>query len=203
MVPGAGTGYLLLLLLFFLGCTRLFGWDIHAPGILSESFERRIQPVQQRVALSIEPSSWPYVSKNRGGKMADPQTYHVGEAFVPMAIEAFQQGFDEFIFLEVEPTAAVLQRYGIPYLAVVRIQSFGNRVTLKGQAVELVTQVAVLDRNLQPLGRLEARGSSEAQKVFAKKGGPQVNLNAAIENNVSATVQYIQDALRTGKWDHV
>lgn len=187
--------------LSFTGCARLFGWDIHAPGILSQDFERRLQPVQQRVALYIDPAVWSFESKNRGGKLADPQTYHVGEAFVPMAIEAFQQGFEEFIFLEIEPTPAILKQYGIPYVTVVRIHSFGNRVTLKGQAVELVTEVAVFDQNMQSLGKLEARGSSDAQKVFAKKGGPQVNLNAAIENNVIATVQYIQDAIRTGKWN--
>lgn len=185
------------------GCARLFGWDIHAPGILSESYARRVQPVQQRVALYIEPSVWKAISTNRGGKWADPQTYHVGEAFVPMAIEGFQQGFEEFIFMEAVPTDAVMKRYGIPYVAVVRVKDFGNRVTLKGQAVELLTEVAVLDQDLKPLGKLEARGSSDAEKVFAKKGGPEVNLNAAIENNIAATVQYLQDAIRTGKWEAV
>ena len=189
-------------LVFISGCARLFGWDIHAPGILSEGYARRVQPVQQRVALYIAPSTWQAVSTNRGGKLADPQTYHVGESFLPMVIEGFQQGFEEFVFLEVEPTPAVLKRYGIPYTAVIRVKSFGNRVTLKGQAVELLTEVVVLDQNLQPLGKLEAQGSSDAEKVFAKKGGPQVNLNAAIENNVTATVQYIQDAIRTGEWQN-
>jgi hypothetical protein len=188
------------LLLAGTGCVRLFGWDIHAPGILSDNFIYDIHPAHERVGLYLDPAVWNYLSKNRGGKLADPQTYHVGEAFAPMAIEGFQQSFEEFIFLETEPTPALLERYGIPYLAVVRIKSFGNRVTLKGQAVELVTEVAVFDRAMQPLGRLEARGSSDAEKIFAKKGGPEVNLNAAIENNITATVQYLQDAMKTGNW---
>ena len=82
------------------------------------------------------------------------------------------------------------------HLVSVRIKDFGNRVTWKGQAVALTTETVILDQNLKAIERFESTGSSDAQKVFAKKGGPQVNLNAAIENNVLATVQSIQDFLR-------
>ncbi len=182
------------------GCARIFGWDIHAPGILSTNFTEQVQAAPQRVALYLPPEVLAYQSKERGGRWADPQTYHLGEAFGPMILEAFQEGFEEFIFLEAEPTPQVLKRYGIPHLVVVRIKDFNNRVTLKGQAVQIVTEAAVLDSDLNLLGRFESKGSSDAQKVFAKKGGPEVNLNAAIENNVLAIVQYLQDSIRTGVW---
>ncbi len=117
-----------------------------------------------------------------------------------MVIEGFQQGFQEFIYLEVPPQASLLKQYGISYLAIVRIKTMENRVTWKGQALELVTELIVMDRNMQPLNRFEARGSSDAEKIFAKKGGPQVNLNAAIENNIMAMVHYIQDGIRAGDW---
>ncbi len=186
--------------LFFAGCATLFGWDIHAPGILSEGYFREIQPVQKRVALYLEPSLMKYVSKNKGGWSADPQTYYVGEALAPMLVEGFQQGFGEFIFMEAEPTPAILKRYGIDALAVVRIKDFGNRVTWKGQGLSLVTETVVFDASLNPLARFQAGGMSDAEKVFAKKGGPEVNLNAAIENNVKALVQYLQDGFTTHVW---
>lgn len=61
----------------------------------------------------------------------------------------------------------------------------------------MTTETVILDRNLNVIERFESTGDSEAEKVFAKKGGPQVNLNAAIENNVLAIVQSVQDFLRT------
>ena len=191
---------LLLSFLLFSGCATLFGWDIHAPGLLSENFFYQIQALPHRVALYIEPSAVSSISKNRGGALADPQTYHVGEAFVPMAIEGFQQGFQEFIYLEVPPDAAILKRYGISYLAIVRIKDLGNRVTWKGQALELTTELAVTDSMMRLLNRFEARGSSDAEKIFSKKGGPEVNLNAAIENNIIAMVHYLQDGIQSQNW---
>lgn len=187
--------YLVFSLVFFLlsGCARLFGWDIHAPGILSTRFAQTIQPVPERIALYLPPELLSYESKDRGSRTADPQTYHIGEALAPMMVEAFQTGFDEFIFLETGPTREILKRYGIPRTAVVRVKEFKNRVTLKGQIVTLVTETVVLDPELRPLAQFESKGTSDAQKVFAKKGGPEVNLNAALENNVRAIVQHIQD----------
>ncbi len=188
-------------IIFSSGCAALFGWDIHAPGILSQNFSFNIQPTQSRVGLYLEPSVWKYLSKNRGGRFADPQTYHVGEAYVPMVIEGFQGGFEEFIFFETEPTPELAKQYAVPYVVIVRIEDFGNKVTMKGQAVQIRTQTAVLDPQFNVMGRFISTGSSDAEKIFAKKGGPEVNLNAAIENNVIAMVQYIQDSIRTGNWN--
>ena len=183
------------------GCTALFGWDIHAPGLLSNGFFYSVKPLERtRVALYVDPAAARYVSHDKGGRTADPQTYDVGEAFLPMLIEAFQAGFEEFIFLEVEPEPAVLRRYAIPYLAVVRIKDFQNDVSWKGQALSLGTETVVMDTEMKVLGKFESKGSSDSEKIFSKKGGPQVNLNAAIENNVTATVQYVQDSIRTGNW---
>ena len=183
----------LALLILSSGCAGLFGWDIHAPGRLSKEFSQTVQPVPERIALYLPPEVLHYESREKGGWSADPQTFHVGEALAPMLVEGFQDGFQEFIFLEVEPTPAVLHRYGIPRTAVVRVKEFGNRVTLKGQALTLVTETVILDPDLKPLARFESRGVSDAQKVFSKKGGPEVNLNAAIEQNVFATIQQIRE----------
>ena len=95
----------------------------------------------------------------------------------------------------------LVQQYGIQYLAVVRIKDFGNHVTWKGQAVALTTEIVILDQNLKAIERFESTGSSDAQKVFAKKGGPEVNLNAALENNILAIVQYLQDSIARGAWE--
>ncbi len=180
-------------LLFLSGCTALFGWKIHAPGILSQNYYSRVLPAEDRIALYLPDDVLHYESTNRGGALADPQTYYVGEAFAPMILEAFQQGFREFIFFEVEPDAALMRQYGVQRLAVVRIRTLKNRVTLKGQAVQLETETRVYNEALQPVAAFESMGTSDAKKVFAKKGGPEINLNAAIENNVTAIVQYLQD----------
>jgi len=190
-----------LLSLFQAGCARLFGWDIHAPGILSQNFSNQVRPTPARMALYLPPELLNFQSKDRGGSTADPQTYHVGEALGPMMIEGFQNAFSEFIFMEAEPTPQILKQYGIPYLVVVQIKRFDNNVTWRGQGITLVTEAVVLDSDLNIVGRFEARGLSDAQKVFAKKGGPQVNLNAAIENNVLAIVQYLQDSIRSNAWE--
>ncbi len=187
-------------LLFFCGCAAVFGWDVHAPGVLSEDFGRSVHFLDKRVGLYFDPQLLNYESRNRGSRTADPQTYHIGEAFGPMLVEAFQAAFREFVFLEVEPDPDILNQYGIPYLAVVRIKDFYNRVTWKGQAVSLVAEVVVMDQRFRLLGRFEVVGSSDAQKAFAKKGGPEVNLNAALENNVLAIIQYLQDSIQTGTW---
>ncbi|MFA6600142.1 MAG: hypothetical protein WCU74_03890, partial [Candidatus Omnitrophota bacterium] len=125
------------------GCARLFGWDIHAPGVLSGNFFTVVEPAPSRARSG--PASVPRVpryvltgptriglylpaelknfeSRDRGGKTADPQTYHIGEAFYPMILEAFQYGFDEPIVLEAVPTAQIMARYDIPYLAAVKIK---------------------------------------------------------------------------------
>lgn len=187
-------------LLLFTGCAALFGWKIHAPGLHSVSMHQRVEPIPARVGLYLEPETFQYQSRDRGGKLADPKIFYVGEAFAPMAVEVFQRGFDEFIFFETEPTPDMMKQYGVPYLAVVRIHNLGNRVTLKGQAVWLSTQTAVFDAELNRLGLYESSGTSDAQKVFAKKGGPEVNLNAAIENNLISVVQFLQDYIRSGAW---
>lgn len=193
-IIGAYKGLLLLAMIFLqTGCATLFGWDIHAPGILSERFSEVVRPFPERIALYLAPELLEYQSKDRGSWTADPQIYHVGEALGPMLVEGFQNGFEEFIFLETEPTPQVLKRYGIPRLAVIRIKEFKNRVTWRGQALTLVTETVVLDPDLHLVARFEATGSSDSQKVFAKKGGPEVNLNAAIENNVLALIQSLQE----------
>jgi hypothetical protein len=178
------------------GCARLFGWDIHAPGLLSENFFAGVRPSTQKIALYIPEGSKTFESKDRGGQTADPQTYHIGEAFEPMLIEAFQHGFEGFVSMEAEPTPEIMARYEIPYLAVVRIKFFKNDVTWKGQRLEIVTEIDVMDADLRVIDRYQARGISEAQKVFAKRGGPETNLNAAIESNVRAIVEHLQDVLK-------
>jgi len=193
--PAARAVAVFLLAVLLAGCAALFGWDIHAPGVLSRSFYGR--PVSpQRIALYFPPQMVNEVSHNKGGRFADPQTYHVGEALVPMLIEAFQQSFSEFILLETEPSENILQGYGIPYLVTVSAPVLGNRVSLKGQMLELTTQVEVYGPQLQRLVAFQARGSSDAEAVFSKKGGPEVNLNAAVERNLIATVDFLHDWLR-------
>ena len=183
------------------GCASIFGWDIHAPGILSDGFSKAVPPLSTRIALYLSPELLTYESKDRGGKTADPQIYHVGEALGPMLVEGFQDGFEEFIFMETEPTSQILKQYGIPYFVTVRIKNFKNHVTWHGQAVALSTETVVFNSNLKPVARFESQGTSDARKVFAKKGGPQVNLNAAIENNVLAIVQYLQDSIQKKTWE--
>ena len=182
------------------GCATLFGWDIHAPAVLSKRFYERVEPAPQRLALYLDPSLFELISKNKGGRFADPQTYHIGEAYVPIVIEGFQRGFDEFILIEDEPTQEILARYAIPYLVYIRPKVFENDVTMKGQTVAFETEILVFDRDLKLLDRFRTSGKSDSKKVFAKKGGPQVNLNAALENNTESIVLYIQDALRTRRW---
>lgn len=195
-LPSGVEGLAPLALIFLAGCAALFGWDIHAPGLLSIHAYPRITPMPNRVALCLDPLLIRYQSKLRGSWSADPQTYHVGEALAPILIEAFQQAFEEFVMLEVEPTAEILKNYGIEYAAVVRIKDFGNRVSWKGQALSLSTETVVLNQNLEPVFHFESEGSSDAEGVFAKKGGPEVNLNAALENNAVSLVQYFQDWIR-------
>ena len=202
MLKNSKTNFILFILIMAnLGCASLFGWKIHAPGTLSQNYFQNITPMEQRIALYFPPELLRYQSTNRGGKLADPQTYYVGEALGPMLIEGFQEGFSEFIFLENEPTVDTLRQYGIPYVVIVRPKSFDNRVTLKGQAVALTTEAVILDQNLNNLALFESKGVSDARKIFAKKGGPEVNLNAAIENNIQAIVSYLQDSIRSGKWN--
>jgi hypothetical protein len=189
----------MLLCAFLTGCA-IFRWDIHAPGVLSAIFLEKVIPMEQRIALYLPEENCSFISKNRGGKTADPQTFHVGEAYCPMILEGFQQGFSEFIFMEAEPSPEILKQYAIPYLAVIRIKELGNRVTWKGQALALLTESDVYDTQMKLLAHFESEGVSDAVKVFAKKGGPQVNLNAALENNVLSVVQYLQDAIRSNAW---
>lgn len=189
---------LALLVLVFAGCARLFGWNIHAPGILSHGFYRQVAPQNIRLALYLEPGLVALVSHERGGKLADPTAYYLGEALVPMLIEGFQGGFEEFVFLETPPSPELLQRYAIPYLVLVRLKDFGNRMTLKGQVLVLVTEAVILDERMNTLERFESTGVSDAKAVFKKRGGPEVNLNAALERNVLAIVQHVQDWIRGG-----
>lgn len=117
-----------------------------------------------------------------------------------MLVEGFQTAFSEFIFLEAEPTPEILKRYQIPCLVAVRLKDFRNRVTWKGQAIAVTTESVIFDEDLRTLARFESQGVSDAKKVFAKKGGPEVNLNAALEECVAAIVQYLQDARDSGAW---
>jgi hypothetical protein len=189
----------LLWLVIFAGCTTLFGWKIHAPGILSNKFYAEIEKTDARIALYIPPHCAEFISLEKGGKLADPQTYFIGEAFAPMLVESFQHAFSEFVFTEIDPSVDVLKQYQIPYIVVIDIREFQNRVTLKGQAVSIITEVWLLNSGLELVRHLEVVGTSDAQKVFAKKGGPEVNLNAAVEQNLRLTIAYLQDFLREEK----
>lgn len=199
LIMGIKSLRVLPLILMFSGCASIFGWDIHAPGVLSNNFFQKVSPVPERVALWMEPGLLESISKDRGGKTADPQTYHVGEALGPMLIEAFQNGFEEFVLMETEPTPEVMKQYGIQWLVSIRILEFKNDVTWKGQTLRLQTESVVLNPDLKERARFESSGSSQAEKVFAKKGGPQVHLNAAIENTSEAIILHLQDLIHTGK----
>ena len=157
-------------------------------------------PLHERVALYLPPDSLKYVSTDKGDRWADPQIYHVGEAFSPMMVEGMQNAFDEFVMIETKPTPEIMKRYQIPHVVIVRIKQFKNHVTWHGQAVSLMADAIVYDSNLKQVAQFESRGTSDAKKVFAKKGGPEVNLNAAIEENVLSIVQYLQDSVRNGVW---
>lgn len=137
-----------------------------------------------------------YVSEDRGGKTADPQTYHVGEAYGPMLLEVFQYGFDEFIFLEIPPSKEIVRQYAIPYTVVVRITGFKNEVSWSGQKISIETETVILSSELNVVEKFRSSGSSDVKRVFSKKGGPQVNLNLAIENNIMSIVEHIQDFLK-------
>ncbi len=180
-------------LLTQIGCATLFGWDIHAPGLLSEEFARDIRPSPDRVALYVPEGMTAFVSTDKGNWHSDPQTYHIGEAFVPMLIEAFGHSFEEFILMEAVPTQAMMQQYGIERLVVVELKGFRNRKNIRGQGLDIFTETTVFGPDLNLDSRFETRGASEAPKVFAKKGGPEVNLNHAIEGNLRSVIAYVQD----------
>ena len=86
-----------------------------------------------------------------------------------------------------------MQQYGVSHLAVAEVTGFKNRKNLKGQGLDLYTETTLFDHNLKLISRFQTRGTSEARGVFAKKGGPEVNLNAAIESNLRNVVLMIQD----------
>lgn len=183
------------------GCAALFGWDIHAPAMLSERFSSLVPTSHTRLALLLTDDLRSWESRDRGSRFSDPQTYHIGEALSAMAIEGFQQGFEEFVFLETEPSPELLQQYGIPYLAVLDKAEFHHDKRMGDQVLGVVTLVGLYDRHLNELAVIESRGSSAAQSVFIKKGGPEVNLNAAVENNVLVTVQFLQEWIREWEGD--
>ena len=147
----------------------------------------------------MDPALPAYISRDRGGKTADPQNYHVGEALAPMLIEAFQNGFDEFVMMETEPRPEIMKQYGIRWLVMARIKDFKNEVTWKGQTLRLKIESVVLNPELKEAARFESEGSSQAEKVFGKKGGPEVHLNATLENTAEALVLHLQDLIRTGQ----
>lgn len=180
----------------FCSCVAIYGWNIHAPGLLSDEFARDIPQVSKRVALYIPEGQKEFISKDKGTRWSDPQTYYVGEAFVPMLIESFQSGFTEFVLMEALPNPDIMNQYAIDAVVVSEIRDFKNRKTLPAQGLDLYTETTVFNRDLKLIRRFEARGTSEAKGTFAKKGGLEVNLNAAIEGNLRETVLQVQEALR-------
>ena len=189
-------GLWLLMLGSLFGCTAIYGWNIHAPGILSGEFARDIPQSPHRVALYVPEGQKEFVSKDKGTRLSDPQTYYVGEAFVPMLAEAFRSSFSEFVMMEAIPTPAIMKQYGIEMLAVSEIKDFKNRKTLSAQGLDLYTETSLFSPNLKMIRRFEARGTSEAPGTFSKKGGLEVNLNAAIEGNLREVIAQVQDALK-------
>lgn len=178
------------------GCTAIYGWNIHAPGILSAEFAQDIPQVSKRVALYVPEGQKDYFSTDKGTRFSDPQKYFVGEAFVPMLIESFQSGFSEFILMEAVPTPDIMQQYAIDVLVVTEIKDFKNRKSLPAQGLDLYTETTVFNRDLKLIRRFETRGTSEARGTFAKKGGLEVNLNAAIEGNLREVVLQTQEAIK-------
>ena len=193
---------MILLMLVITGCTYLFGWNIHAPGILSAQFYEERTPADRRVALYVNPAAREFQSDDKGDRFADPKVFNVGEAFYPMIIEAFQASFTEFVLIDVEPTDAILKQHSIPYLVAVDITGFDNRGIMKAHSYALKTEVYVFDSDLNLRARFEAERSSEAQKLYGKKGAPEVNLNAAVENNIKVTVEFLHDLL-VGEYEEV
>jgi len=177
------------------GCATFFGWDIHAPGVLSENFYFDRSPYMIRMALYLPDSVATYVATDRGGRLADPQTYYVGESFVSMLIEGMQASFEEFVLLEIPPSSALLKQYTIPYVVVVDDVTCGNRVTLRGQRLMLHVRVRLYNDDGKLITTFSAEGSSAARRVFAKRGGPEVNLNAALENTIRAVVDGVSDGI--------
>ncbi len=178
------------------GCAAIYGWNIHAPGLLSIEFARDLPQTKHRVALFIPEGQKEFISKDKGTRWSDPQTYYVGEAFVPMLIESCQSGFSEFILMEAVPTPDMMRQYGIEALVVTEIKDFKNRKAFSSQGLDIYTETSVFNSDLKMIRRFETRGTSEAPGTFAKKGGLEVNLNAAIEGALRETVAQIQEVLR-------
>ncbi|OGW82430.1 MAG: hypothetical protein A2Z83_03760 [Omnitrophica bacterium GWA2_52_8] len=177
------------------GCAAIYGWNIHAPGLMSGEFARDIPPYAARVGLYIPEDQSAFISKDKGTRMSDPQTYYVGESFVPMLVEAFQTGFEEFVLFETVPIPAMMTQYGVDYLAVVKITGFRNRKKYREQGLDVQTETTVFKPDLHLLARYETTGASDAPGTFAKRGGPEVNLNHAIESNLRSVVIYLQDLM--------
>ncbi len=188
--------YMFIMSVLLSGCAAIYGWNIHAPGILSAEFSQDILQSPHRVALYIPEGQKEFMSTDKGTRLSDPQTYYVGESFVPMLIESFQSGFTEFMLMEALPNLDIMRQYGVEILAVCEIKDFKNRKTMKSQGLDLYTETTLFDPNLKMVRRFEARGTSEAPGTFAKKGGLEVNLNAAIEGNLREVISQTQEALR-------
>ncbi len=178
------------------GCAAIYGWNIHAPGLLSTEFTNDIPSSPHRVALYVPEGQKEYISKDKGTRWSDPQTYYIGEAYVPMLIESFQSGFSEFVLMEALPTPDLMRQYGIEALVVSEIKDFKNRKAFSAQGLDLYTETTVFNPDLKLIRRFETRGTSEAPGTFAKKGGLEVNLNAAIEGALRETVSQVQDVLK-------
>ncbi len=184
------------MLVILSSCTAIYGWNIHAPGILSAEFAQDVPQSPHRVALYVPEGQKEIVSKDKGTRLSDPQAYYLGEAFVPMLIESFQSGFKEFVLMEAVPTPEIMRQYGIETLAVCEIKDFKNRKTMKSQGLDIYTDTTLFNPDLKLVRRFEARGTSEAPGTFAKKGGLEVNLNAAMEGNLREIVMQVQEALK-------
>ena len=172
--------------------------SIRPMAVADGGYLDRLPKSPKSILLVMDDNYRNYVSTDRGNDSADPQTYYVGEALVPLT-----ETFLKRAYAQVETRAGMpsdIESQKGKFIIYPKVKSFANQLEIMGckQTIDVALAADIFDANRNPVGQSFGEGSATANLGAAamflgstKKSGQTVSwaLQDALTQLVSETVK--------------
>ena len=182
---------------FFIFLFPVLNLSCHSIRPLASVTDEYFQSVSKQpysAGLVMDSGYRNYKSKDRGNAVADPQTYYIGEALVPLTLSYFGQAFEQVEVYEEFPDKANLAKEDFFIRPEIRL--FDNEITLGEQEILLTLGAEIYDRNLRKISEVEAKARHQGRLgFFSSTKDSRGIVNIAMQKCLQKLLSLIKDAL--------
>jgi len=138
---------------------------IHPVAQPDSALLKSISPKSAKIGLVLDSVYRDYKSKDRGDMFADPQTYLIGQALVPLTTAYFEKAFQSVSVYETLPNK--LELHGEGYVIRPRIREFDNElIGFSEQEISVTLAAEIYDQNMNLMKEVKAHAYEEGKLGF-------------------------------------